>query len=164
MCKCIISHSWGSLVGCCPWGCTESDTTEATQRACVHWRRKWQPSPVFLPGESQGQRSLVGCRLWGRTESDTTEATLSSSSAFLGCFYLLKALDLVDKTVTSPVLSLTLSSGLGPCRWRLGLVTCGHRQSLFKNSSSTCTLRCVSSFIHIILLDASETFHFFMPV
>ena len=31
--------------------------------------------PVFLPGESQGQRSLVGCRLWGRTELDTTEAT-----------------------------------------------------------------------------------------
>ena len=39
------------------------------------WRRKWQPTPVFLPGESQGRRSLVGCRLWGRTESDTTEAT-----------------------------------------------------------------------------------------
>ena len=31
-----------------------------------HWRRKWQPTPVFLPGESQGQGSLVGCRLWGR--------------------------------------------------------------------------------------------------
>ena len=41
----------------------------------THWRRKWQPTPVFLPGESQGQRSLVGCRLWSRTESDTTEAT-----------------------------------------------------------------------------------------
>ena len=41
----------------------------------MHWRRKWQPTPVFLPGESQGQRSLVGCCLWGRTESDTTEAT-----------------------------------------------------------------------------------------
>ena len=39
------------------------------------WRRKWQPTPVFLPGESQGRGSLVGCRLWGRTESDTTEAT-----------------------------------------------------------------------------------------
>ena len=36
---------------------------------------KWQPTPVFLPGESQGQGSLVGCLLWGRTESDTTEAT-----------------------------------------------------------------------------------------
>ena len=41
----------------------------------LHWRRKWQPTPVFLPGESQGQRSLVGCRLWGCTESDTTEVT-----------------------------------------------------------------------------------------
>ena len=41
----------------------------------MHWRRKWQPTPVFLPGESQGRRSLVGCRLWGRTKSDTTEVT-----------------------------------------------------------------------------------------
>ena len=41
----------------------------------MHWRRKWQPTPVFLPGETQGWGSLVGCRLWGRTESDTTEAT-----------------------------------------------------------------------------------------
>ena len=36
---------------------------------------EWQPTPVFLPGESQGQGSLVGCCLWGRTESDTTDAT-----------------------------------------------------------------------------------------
>ena len=41
----------------------------------MHWRRKWQPTPVFLPGESQGRQSLVGCRLWGCTESDTTEVT-----------------------------------------------------------------------------------------
>ena len=41
----------------------------------MHWRRKWQPTPVFLPGESQGWGSLVGCPLWGHTESDTTEAT-----------------------------------------------------------------------------------------
>ena len=41
----------------------------------MHWRRKWQPTPVFLPGESQGRWSLVGCCLWGRTESDTTEVT-----------------------------------------------------------------------------------------
>ena len=33
----------------------------------VHWRRKWQPTPVFFPGESQGRWSLMGCRLWGRT-------------------------------------------------------------------------------------------------
>ena len=41
----------------------------------MHWRRKWQPTPVFLPGESQGRGSLVGCRLWGHTESDMTEVT-----------------------------------------------------------------------------------------
>ena len=41
----------------------------------MHWRRKWQPTPVFLPGESQGQGSLVGCSPWGHTESDMTEAT-----------------------------------------------------------------------------------------
>ena len=41
----------------------------------IHWRRKWQPTPVFLPGESQGRGSLVGCRPWGLTGSDTTEAT-----------------------------------------------------------------------------------------
>ena len=41
----------------------------------LHWRRKWQPTPVFLPGESQGWGSLVGWRLWGHTELDTTEVT-----------------------------------------------------------------------------------------
>ena len=47
----------------------------------MHWSRKWQPTPVFLPGESQGWGSLVGCRLWGGTESDTTERLSSSSSS-----------------------------------------------------------------------------------
>ena len=41
----------------------------------MHWRRKWQPTSVFWPGESQGWRSLVGGCLWGRTESDTTDVT-----------------------------------------------------------------------------------------
>ena len=41
----------------------------------MHWRKKWQPTPVFLPGESQEWGSLVGCCLWGHTELDTTEAT-----------------------------------------------------------------------------------------
>ena len=41
----------------------------------MHCRRKWQPTPLFLPGESQGQRRLVGCHLWGHTELDTTEVT-----------------------------------------------------------------------------------------
>ena len=46
----------------------------------MHWRRQWQPTPVFLPGESQGQGSLVGCRLWDRT-SRTRLKRLSSSSS-----------------------------------------------------------------------------------
>ena len=46
----------------------------------MHWKRKWQPTPVFLPGESQGRGSLVGCRLWGRTESHMTKQLSSSSS------------------------------------------------------------------------------------
>ena len=48
------------------WGCLSGVSC---------WRRKWQPTPVFLPGESQGRGSLAGCRLWGHTESDMTEAT-----------------------------------------------------------------------------------------
>ena len=69
-----------SLVGCSPWGREESDTTERLHIhfslfTFMHWRRKWQPAPVFLPEESQGRGSLVGCHLWGRTESDTTEVT-----------------------------------------------------------------------------------------
>ena len=41
----------------------------------MHWRRKWQPTPVFLPGEFQGRGFLVGFCLWGHTESDMTEVT-----------------------------------------------------------------------------------------
>ena len=67
-------------------GSLESDTTERLHfhfslSTFMHWRRKWQPTPVFLPGESQRRGALLGCRLWGRTESDTTEG-LSSSSRY----------------------------------------------------------------------------------
>ena len=48
----------------------------------MHWRRQWQPTPVPLPGESQGQRNLVGCRLWGCTELDTT-SDLAAAAAGL---------------------------------------------------------------------------------
>ena len=54
-------------------GSLESDTTELF--TFMHWRRKWQPTPVFLPGESQRGGSLVGCHLWGRTDSDMIEET-----------------------------------------------------------------------------------------
>ena len=44
-------------------------------------RRKWQPTPIFLPGELHGQRSLVGCRPWIHKESDTTERLIHTPSA-----------------------------------------------------------------------------------
>ena len=62
-------HSMGSL------RVRHDRATSLSLFTFMHWRRKWQPTPVFLPGESQGGRSLMGCCLWGRTESDTTEAT-----------------------------------------------------------------------------------------
>ena len=55
-----VRHDWATSLSLFPF---------------MHWRRKWQPTPVFLPGESQGRGSLVGRCLWGRTELDTTEAT-----------------------------------------------------------------------------------------
>ena len=62
-----VLRSMGSL------GVGHDWATSLSLLTFMHWRRKWQPTPVFLPGESQGQRSLVGCHLWGHTESDTTE-------------------------------------------------------------------------------------------
>ena len=94
------SHGQRSLVGYRPWGCKESDMTERLSTfilgiscwlsgkvsACQcgslrfdpwvgknPWRREWQPTPVFLLGESHGQRSLAGYSPWGHKESDMTE-------------------------------------------------------------------------------------------
>ena len=44
------------------------------------WSRNWQPTPVFLPGESHGQRSLGGYSPWGRRESNTTERLITVST------------------------------------------------------------------------------------
>ena len=52
------------------------------------WRRKWQSTPVLLPGKSHGQRSLVGYSPWGRKESDTTEQLhLVLASVFVNVYY-----------------------------------------------------------------------------
>ena len=49
----------------------------------MHWRRKWQPTPVFLPGESQGRGSLVGCRLWGRSVGhDSSDLAAAAAGEF----------------------------------------------------------------------------------
>ena len=64
----------------------------------MHWRRKWQPPPVFLPGESHGQRSLVGCRLWGRRVghdwSDLAAAAAAIMSDFEHLFMCLLAISM----------------------------------------------------------------------
>ena len=68
------------------YSCLKNPIDRGAWKAAVHgvaksqtqlsnFTRKWQPTPVFLLGESQGWRSLVGCRLWGCTESETTEVT-----------------------------------------------------------------------------------------
>ena len=49
----------------------------------MHWRRQWQPTPVFLPGESQRRGSLVGCHLWGCTETDHDWSNLAAAAV---CF------------------------------------------------------------------------------
>ena len=64
----------GRLQSMGSWRVGQDCETSLSLFTFMHWRRKWQPTPVFLPGESQGRGSLVGCHLWGRTESDTTEA------------------------------------------------------------------------------------------
>ena len=68
------------MYGCESWTvkkaeCRHDWATSLSLFTFMHWRRKWQLTAAFLPGESQGRGSLVGCRLCGRTESDTTEAT-----------------------------------------------------------------------------------------
>ena len=48
------------------------------------WRRAWQPTLVFLPGEFHGQRSLVGSSPWGHKELDMTEVTNTHDWVFIG--------------------------------------------------------------------------------
>ena len=65
----------GRLQSMGSWRVRHDWATSLSLFTFMHWRRKWQPTPVFLPGESQRQGSLVGCRLWGRTELDWSDLT-----------------------------------------------------------------------------------------
>ena len=74
LCNPIDGGAWWAAVH----GVAKSRTRLSDFTFTFHFHaleKKWQPTPVFLPGESQGQRSLVGCHLWARTESDTAEAS-----------------------------------------------------------------------------------------
>ena len=64
------------------------------------WEKEIATTPVFLPGESQGQGSLVGCRLWSHTESDTTEATQQQQQQQL-CYEIKRRLLLGRKAMTN---------------------------------------------------------------
>ena len=72
-------EAWGVVVR--KGGRKESDTKSQTRLTSLslftfmHGRRKWQPTPVFLPREPQALRSLVGCHIWRGTESASTETT-----------------------------------------------------------------------------------------
>ena len=70
-----VGHDWSDLAAATMLRVGHDWVTSLSLFTFMHWRSKWQPTPVFLPGESQGRRSLVGCHLWGWTESDTTEVT-----------------------------------------------------------------------------------------
>ena len=70
----VMDREW-KLTRSIPIQLASSRSQPASSLPFMHWRRKWQPTPVFLPGESLEWGSLVGRRLWGRTESDMTEVT-----------------------------------------------------------------------------------------
>ena len=97
----------------------------------MHWRRKWQPSPVFLPGESQGQQSLVGCR-HGVTQSRTRLKWLSSSSSIHRFWGFIRILS-ISFCSLYPVISafvcvdsfLLLPLGLRHCLFKMGTCCLG---------------------------------------
>ena len=68
---CVLGFPGGSEVKASAWN--EGDPGSIPELGRFPWRRKWQPTPVLLPGESHGGRNLVGYSPWGRKESDTTE-------------------------------------------------------------------------------------------
>ena len=81
----------------------------------IPWRREWQPTPVFLPGESHGQRSLVGYSPWGRKESDTTERLtllLLSTLQRTKSFYPTWKIDITQKVHIWPCGLLTRNNNI----------------------------------------------------
>ena len=81
------------------------------------WRRKWQPTPLFLPGESHGQRGLVGYSPWGHKESDVTERLAHTLLMFRAMILKLQKLQnhlrLSKTQITEPYPKGSVSAGLG---------------------------------------------------
>ena len=88
-----VGHNWATSL------------THFAHFILYHWRRKWKPTPEFLPGESHGQGSLVGRGPWGRKESDMTEVTEQASkhlTLLIGAFLiaqLVKNLPAIQETL-----------------------------------------------------------------
>ena len=111
----------------------------------IPWRRAWQPTPVFLPGESQGQRSLVGYSPWSHKESDTTEHCLTlliNVVVYIYNFYIFLISIIKQHTPEYLLVSglyflfclchtsrgiLVIQAGIEtrPLRWRRGVLTSG---------------------------------------
>ena len=92
----------------------------------MHWRRKWQPTPVFLPGESQGRGSLVGCHLWGRRVGHDWSDLAAAAAAFYLLFMTLArtsstmlinsgVYSLGEKAFSLSTLSVMLAVGVCGC-------------------------------------------------
>ena len=80
---------WAAVHGVAKSWTRLSDFTFTFHSYALEKAVQWQPTPVFLPGESQGQRSLVGCRVWGHTESDMSEATQQTQETDVYNFLIL---------------------------------------------------------------------------
>ena len=86
----------------------------------IPWRRRWQSTPVFLPGKSHGQRSLAGYSPWGRKESDTSYQLSNSTNlktmvlSVLACFILFRDLLRLARPVSHVQLCPSISGGLLP--------------------------------------------------
>ena len=125
----------------------------------MHWKRKWQPTPVFLPGESQGWGRLVGCRLWGCTESDQTRLKQLSSTEIQT-----EEKQAVDVCFLSFFLSIWFSFLLARCRRESVLTLKGidMKSGLFfifnksirvdKHTGKTCSSPCVFCFSFLFCL------------
>ena len=127
---CVL-HGWRSLVGFRRvW---HNWATSLSLFTFMHWRRKWQPIPVFLPGESQGQGSLVGCRLWGHTvRHDWSDLAAAAAESTFLTFWSLRFLILkqgeIMLTIWFPVSNKSILKVLNSC-W--------HRSYIITISSST---------------------------
>ena len=80
----------GRLQSMGSWRVRNDWATSLSLFTFTHWRRKWQPIPVFLPGKSHGQRDLMGCSLWGCKESDTTKQLTHTHFVYIYAKYSLE--------------------------------------------------------------------------